>query len=448
MKLFLARRREAKEHEQVVDFQPDAVEIEQRGLPLVVKGTYWLLMALFLFAIFWSIFGQLDKIVTARGKLISTGKQIVVGPLVNSVLKEIHVEIGQVVSAGQLLVSLDPTFAQADKAQLQVRLASAAVHVARLEAELAGEPFLPTPAMDATEVALQRKLYDGRVDEYKAKMDMYDITLSRYKSEIESFKRKLASLHKQEAATKEMLAMRRQVFTEGADSRLSLLEAENRLAQVQSETESVANELLLRQQQLQQTAAERSAFVNQWRNDIATKLADGRKERDSLQEQLSKAVRYNELAELTSPMDAVVLEVGRFSIGSVATEGEAIMTLVPLNMPLEAEFSILTSDIGHITIGDPVRIKLDAYPFQRHGLVEGRLRVVSEDAFMVSQQAEVPTYQARAELVKTELRDVGPSFRLLPGMSLTAEVVVGQRSVISYLAYPIMRGLDESLTEP
>lgn len=448
MRFFSAKRQEARDHDQVVEFQPDAVEIEQRGLGFAVRATYWLLLLLFLFAVLWSIFGKLDKIVTARGKLISTGKQIVVGPLVNSVIKELHVEVGQIVSTGQRLVSLDPTFAQADKAQLEVRLASTAVYVARLEAELAAQPFKPTPDMDPTEVALQRRLYDGRADEYKARMDTYDITISRYKSEIESFKRKLASLQKQETATEEMLAMRKRVFTEGADSRLSMLEAESKLALVQSDRESVANDLLLRQQQLQQSVAERSTFVNQWRNDIATKLADARKERDSLQKQLSKAVRYSELAELSSPMDAVVLEMGHFSVGSVATEGESIMTLVPLNMPLEAEFSILTSDIGHISLGDPVRIKLDAYPFQRHGIVEGKLRVVSEDAFMASQKAEAPTYQARAELVKTDLRDVGPHLRLLPGMSLTAEVVVGERSVISYLAYPLIRGIDESLTEP
>ncbi|MHC1713753.1 MAG: HlyD family efflux transporter periplasmic adaptor subunit [Solidesulfovibrio sp.] len=77
----------------------------------------------------------------------------------------------------------------------------------------------------------------------------------------------------------------------------------------------------------------------------------------------------------------MVLDMGHFSVGSVAKEGDAIMTLVPLNLPLEAEVSIDTKDIGYVRLEDPARLKLDAFPFQRHGTLEGRLRVVTEDAY-------------------------------------------------------------------
>ena len=127
------------------------------------------------------------------------------------------------------------------------------------------------------------------------------------------------------------------------------------------------------------------------------------------------------------------------------------MTLVPLNTPLEAEVSIETKDIGYVHLGDPVRLKLDAFPFQRHGTMAGRLRVVSEDAYAAATSGEnnkVPTYQARVELIDTTLHDVPKGTRFLPDMSLSAEIVVGDRRVISFLAYPIIRGLDESLREP
>lgn len=436
-----------------LEFQPDSVELEKQPVPLFIRSTYYILLLLFIAAIIWSIVARMDMIVNARGRLISTGKQVVVQPLVNSIIKKFHVDVGQLVKKGQPLVSLDPTFAMADEAQVQVRLASLNVILNRLECELSGKPFVVTPDMDPAEAAIQLNLYRGRQNEYRAKLETYDSRLNQAKGEVASYKRRLESLNSQLKTAAEVLAMRKKVFASGADTRLSVLEAESRFAATQADAEGIANELKVRTQQIAQYTADREAFINNWRNETANSLTTTRKEHDSLVESYAKATRYRELAELTSPVDAVVLEMGRYSVGSVVKEGEAIMTLVPLNTPLEAEISIETADIGYVHIGDPVRLKLDAFPFQRHGTFEGRLRVVSEDTYVSSTtssetNSKVPTYQARVELTNTTLHDVAKDTRFLPGMSLTAEIVVGDRRVITFLAYPLIRGLDESLREP
>jgi len=432
----------------ILEFQADAVELEKQPPPATITGLYKLLCALFLTALAWSIMGKVDMVVSAKGRLISTGKQILIQPLMNSIIKDFHVEVGQVVSAGQILVSLDPTFAQADETELKVRISSLSVLIERLECELAGKPFVVTPAMPANEADLQLNLNRGRRKEYTARLESYDSRLQQNTSEIESYNRQLDSLNQQKTAHSELLSMRKKVFEDGADSRLSLLEAESRFAATQADAENVNNNLKLHQLQESQIKAEREAFISNWLNTIASTLAESRKERDALIEKRTKASRYRELSQLVSPVDAVVLDLGRFSVGAVATEGEAIMTLVPLNLPLEAEVSIETKDVGYVRLDDPARLKLDAFPFQRHGTLEGQLRTISEDAYIASSEAKAPTYQARVRLLNTTLQDVSKDTRLLPGMTLTAEVVVGQRRVISYLAYPLIRGLDESMREP
>ncbi|QLA18204.1 HlyD family type I secretion periplasmic adaptor subunit [Desulfolutivibrio sulfoxidireducens] len=433
-----------------LEFQPDAVEIEKQPVPFFIRSTYWLLLLLVTIAIIWSIVARMDMIVTARGRLISTGKQILVQPLVNSIIKKFHVDVGQVVKQGQVIVSLDPTFAMADEAQLRQRLATLAAIIKRLECELANTAFTITPEMDQNEAALQYNLYQGRQQEYRARIELYDSRITQARGEAAAFAKRLDSLQKQLQNMEELLAMRQEVFSQGADSRLSVLEAESKRSAVQSDVDGIENERKVRTQRIEQTISEREAFLNNWKNDIAKNLADARKERDTLTEQQAKAARYRELAELTSPVDAVVLDMGRFSVGSVAKEGDPIMTLVPLNTPLEADVSIETKDIGYVHLGDPVRLKLDAFPFQRHGTLEGCLRVVSEDAYVASNSGDnkVPTYQSRVELTNTTLHDVSRDTRLLPGMTLTAEIVVGDRRVITFLAYPLIRGLDESLREP
>lgn len=434
-----------------LEFQPDALELEKKPVPLSTRLTYYLLLTMVIIALIWSIVAKMDMIVAARGKLISTGKQVVVQPLVNAIIKEFHVDVGQTVKEGQVLISLDPTFAMADEAQIKSRLGKLKVQIKRLESELARESFLITPDMDPEEAVLQLSLFRGREREYNAKNESYTARISQAKDEVSSFTRRLESLNRLLKSAEEVLSMRNQVFEEGADSRLSVVDAETRFSAAQAEAEGVANDLNVRKQQIFQYESERDAFISNWQNDIADTLATTRKDHDALVEQLSKAARYRELSNLSSPVDAVVLDIQDYSVGSVVKEGMPIMTLVPLNTPIEAEVYIETKDIGYVHLGDKVRIKLDAFPFQRHGTLEGQLRVISEDAYVVNSGEnvnKVSTFQGRVELTKTDLLDVSKDTRLLPGMTLAAELVVGERRVITFLAYPIIRGLDESLREP
>jgi len=132
---------------------------------------------------------------------------------------------------------------------------------------------------------------------------------------------------------------------------------------------------------------------------------------------------------------------------------------VPLDAPLEAEVQIGAGDVGLLHLGDPARLKLDAFPFQRHGTVPAALATISEDTFAheqgdgQSQSAGADKggeafYRGRLDLGTVSLRNLGSHVRLLPGMALTAEIVIGRRSVISYLLYPVMKGFDEALREP
>jgi HlyD family secretion protein len=131
----------------------------------------------------------------------------------------------------------------------------------------------------------------------------------------------------------------------------------------------------------------------------------------------------------------------------VVREAEPLLTLVPLDVPLEAEVAIETRDIGFVAQNQQARIKIEAFPFQKHGTVTGLIRTISEDAF-ADQVTERPFYRARVRLVDTQLRDVPETYRLLPGMTVAAEIDVGDRTVLSYFLYPLLRGLDESVREP
>ena len=174
------------------------------------------------------------------------------------------------------------------------------------------------------------------------------------------------------------------------------------------------------------------------------------RERDALQEQLQKADKRHKLITLVAPEDAVVLDVIKLSPGSIVREAESFFTLVPLNVPLEAEVRIDSADVGYIKLGHPVHLKIDAFPFQRHGTLDGTVRTVSEDAFKreAAKGAGDVYYISRINLTGTTLKNMVDKSRLLPGMTLSAEIVVGHRTVMSYIAWPLMKGLGEAGREP
>ena len=132
-------------------------------------------------------------------------------------------------------------------------------------------------------------------------------------------------------------------------------------------------------------------------------------------------------------------------------EAETFFTLVPINVALEAEVQIDAVDVGYIKVGAPVHLKIEAFPFQRHGTLEGTVRTISEDSFRrdsANKAVGNVYYVSRVTLGSTALKNMVDKSRLLPGMTLNAEVVVGKRSVISYLAWPILKGLNEAGREP
>jgi len=201
-------------------------------------------------------------------------------------------------------------------------------------------------------------------------------------------------------------------------------------------------------------------------------LAEASQNRKDAEQELAKLIHTNAQVELRVPdnlpqKEFFVLEVADVSVGSVSEPGQPIFRLVPLDVPFEVEAEIPAKDIqlvqegtaeqfaaSELPKGSQVRIKVSAFPFQRHGTLDGVVRRISEGSFEKSEQAaalnpEAATmYKTRIQIIDPNaLKDVSNHFRLMPGMTATAEIKVGKRRVIQYFLYPLLRYMDESLRE-
>jgi len=431
----------------LAEFLPDAQALEHDDPPGGARITLYALLALVVVALLWATFAQIDKLVIGRGRLVTPLPNIVVQPMEQAILKTIEVRVGQTVRKGALLATLDPTFAEADASQLDARSSSLGVRARRLEAELQGRTSLGTA--NAGQPALQARLLAERQAAYTARMRQFDESIARLRAAQETNRQDQSTLAERVQSLAELEAMQAELQTRQFGSRAKVLEVRERKLEVERDRATAANRAEEIRREIAATEAERAAFARNWRQESLEKLSAAVQERDEVAEQLAKARRRTDLVSLTAPEDAIVLEIGRKSVGSVLKDAEPLFVLVPLNAPLEAEIEVAPADVGMLRVNDPVRIKIDTYPFQKHGTVRGKVLHISPDTF--TRQGPVGTesayYLARVGLDDTRLDGVPAPTLLLPGMTLSGEIVTGQRSVISFFLYPLIRVLDESLRE-
>ncbi|WP_247894592.1 HlyD family type I secretion periplasmic adaptor subunit [Azospirillum sp. B510] len=444
-----------------LDYLPDGAAIEHAPLPRPARSTLYVLAGLLVVLVLWAGFAQVDRIITAGGRLVTTAPLVVAQPLETAVVRGVDVQVGDRVRAGDRLATLDPTFAAADLADLTAKLASIEAQTGRLRAELDGGDFTPADTPDA---AVQAAILERRRAEYRSRLASLDEKAGQLDSAIAASRRAQAGLAERLAVVGEVEDIRRQLQERQTGSRLNWLEARIERLRLRDELAAQQDRERASAHELRGVQADRAAFIDEWRRKTAEELVEQTRQRATLVEQVAKAERRRSLVTLTAPVDAVVLEVAKRSVGSVVREAEPLVTLVPADVPLEVEAEIPSRDIGLVRVGDVVRVKLDAFPFQRHGTLPGEIRTISADAFThdaaqggvqgagVSPDSPRPmagaVFRARIRLTATRLEEVPDGTRLSPGMVASAEIRVGTRSILSYFLYPVIRALDESIREP
>ncbi len=433
-----------------LDFLPDADEIERRPLPASARITLHVFVAAFVVFILWATFSNVDRDVVTHGRLVTPLPNLVVQPLETSIIQSIDVRVGQVVKKGERLATLDPTFTEADESQLRTRLHSLDNQLAQMDAELSGKKLARAAGAD-DDSQLQTSLSGERHANYSAQVLKLDESIARSRATLETNRRDQQGLASRVKVLKEMEAMQQDLVNQKYAARSRLLEMQDRLIEAERSLEMARNRQIEIGRELASLQAEKMSFETGWRQKMMEELLSVSRERDAVNEQLQKADKRSKLVELTSPIDAVVLDIAKLSQGSVAQGAEKLFTLVPLDAELEVEVQIDALDVGYLKVGDMAHLKFDAFPYQKHGMLDGELRTISEDAFRREPSAGSGAdsyYTSRIRLKSTQLKKMPEGARLLPGMTVTAELVVGKRSVISYLLWPLLKASDEAITEP
>ena len=354
---------------------------------------------------------------------------------------------------GQLLATLDPTFANADVMQYKLQMASAEAQIARDEAELARRPFQFKETSDPDFLknqTIQREYYDQHISQYKAQVESFDAKIKQYEATIEKYQTDLQGYKDREDVNRKIEEMRGILAGHGTGSQLNMYIAQDARMELTRQVEFDRNSLAEAKQTLASTKADREAFIQQWNAALSQDLVTQRGNYDNAKASYDKAVKHQELVRLTALDDSSVLTLAQLSVGSVLPAGTTLMTLMPLNVPVEAEAWVLARDIGFPRTGDRCVLKIDAFDYTQHGTAEGTVRWISEGAYTtdLNNQPTAPYFKVHCSVDKYNFRGVPDNFRLVPGMTLTGDMMVGTRSVMAYLFSGILRAYNEAMREP
>jgi hemolysin D len=438
----------------IKQFQSETAAIREAPEPIWARMTVFLLGGLLASLLVVAFVTTMDRVVVSvTGTVVPLRAINVYQALDASIIKTVDVREGDRVEAGQLLATLDPTFAAADVQQLKNQIASLEAQVARDEAELSGKPLTFPETSDPEKLkyqALQLAHFDQRKAQFKEQVNSFDSKTRQLEATIAKLEADAGTYLNREKIAVKIEDMRTKLADNGTGSQLNMLISQDSRLEVTRALESARNSLIEASHQLAAIKSDREAFTQQWSSALSQDLVTVRNNLDTARSGLGKALRKQELVQWTAQEPAIVLTKAKLSVGSVLKEGEVLFTLMPLNAPLEGEIHVASRDVGFVRVGDSCTLKIDAFQFVEHGWAEGKVRWISEGAFTVdeSNKPVEPYYKLRCTVEHHNFRNVPESFRLIPGMTLSADIKVGTRSVAMYMLRGTARGFSEAMREP
>lgn len=453
------RRRSNSVGDMIGAFESDTVAVFVRTAPAHEHVILYVLAAMVVIMVGLMATVKLDRIVTSvHGKIVTIAGPLYISPFDTGIVRKINVKMGEIVKKGQTLATLDPTFTQADLLQLQQHLGSDVAQIAREEAELAKRPYEYSPTDPYQSIQgvlwLKRKAqYTSDLANYDGQIRSAEAQMAQAQSDVEKFQRRLKISADAESVYQPLLE-------KGYVSKLQVMQATDNRTEMSRLLADAESQVTQFRESASALKAQRDSYIQQWYTATSNQLVLDRNDRDLTQDGLDKAQKLRDLTSLDAPADAVVLQIGMLSPGSVASGGGAasganlqqqpLFTLVPLDVPLEAEIWISSQDNSFIRVGDPVALKLDAYQFNLHGTAKGVIKSISEGSFTSddNNQPMEPYFKTRVTITDVKLRNVPSDFRLLPGMTLIGDVMVGKRTILSYLVGGVVRTGSQAMREP
>ncbi len=418
-----------------------------RGEGLLV----WMMLLCVLVFLVWAYFAVLDEVVRGSGKVIPSSQVQVVQNLEGGIIKTLHVAEGDTVEAGQLLITIDDTRFDSSLQESRLRALSLQAKLTRLRAEAEGlteMPALPDEISKALPdvFARERDLFNERRSEHVANQRILREQLVQRRQAVAELETRRDRLRRSLGLSERELTVTRPLRDQGAVSEVEVLhlrrqvnDLRGELAEAELGIPRAEAELAEVEQRLVELDARFRGVAREQLNEVAAELGALDAGNVALEDRVERT-------QVRSPIRGVVKAMQVRTVGGVVQPGMDLIEIVPVDESLMVEARVNPQDIAFLRSGLPAKVKLTAYDFAVYGGLEAQVEQISADTF-VEENGE-PYYLVRVRTNEPELVKDGKAYPIIPGMTAEVDILVGEKTVLSYLLKPVLRARENALREP
>lgn len=426
-----------------------SVLLEEAAAPRLLRLTIGMVVAGLVAFLGWAAVAQLDEIASAPGQIVPAGTVQVVQHVDGGAIARIAVAEGERVKRGQVLVELDAVETEAELKVAEARYWALAARLARLRAQGEGrwgdtvatgipEAFASLARDQQDILDSHRNAISNQEKIIRAQAQQFEADLTRVESQVTTARREIRIL-------KEVSGIRSDLERDRLATRMQTLEAERALVVQEGELQKMLAQRRALQANLNESRARLTTLTSDRRQAAHEEMGATSAEFAQVGELLVKLRKRLSRVQVTAPVDGIVQDLRFRTVGGVLAPGATISNVVPVDDVMQAEVRISATDVGHVRVGQRVRVKVLTYDFLRYGTIDGFVTAVSATSFV--DDKNTPYFRGIVALSRSHLGARVDDHPVLPGMTVLCDIVTDHKSVLEYLARPVTTAFRQGLRE-
>lgn len=432
------------------EFLPAALALQETPVSPAPRIAMWSLMGFAALAVSWATFGHIDVVATAQGKVVPGDRVKTVQPLEAATVRAIHVTDGQQVVAGQPLIELDGTAANADSARALADLNGARLQALRATAFLTALRSGPLALGHLDGVPADRRSEEERLlrsewAEYTRQLERAEASVAQSTAGLRGTDAVIQKLEASVPIARRLAADYRTLRDKNFAPDHAFLEREQVRIDQEGELATQRAHVGEVRAALQAAVTQRAAVRAEAERTAMERLRDARQREAAGVQDAAKASQRVQLTTLTAPVSGTVQQLAVHTVGGVVTPVQPVLVIVPVDGTVEVEAYLDNQDVGFVHGGQDAEVKIATFPYTRYGTVRSTVTAVSRDA--ISDEKRGLIYATHVRLQRATVAVDGHQEPITPGMAVTVEIKTGRRRVIDYLLSPLLEHVSESLHE-
>ena len=426
-----------------------SVLLDEAVAPRHIRLTIAMLAAALGTFLAWASVSQLDEVATATGQIVPSGTVQVVQHVDGGAIATIAVTEGERVAKAQLLVALDRVETEAELKVAEARHWSLAARVARLKAQAEerweSSPFGAIPEEYAGMVREQKEILNSHRRAIEGQEAVIRAQTAQLEADLMRVLEQIATVEREIGILREVAGIRSELEKDKLVTKVQSLESQRALILQEGELQRLRAQRKALQANLSESGAKLKALSTDRRQTAFDDMGTASAELAQLIELLVKLRKKLSRTEIVAPVNGIVQDLKYRTVGGVIPPGAVVTNVVPVDDILQAEVRVAATDVGHVRVGQIVRVKLLTYDFLRYGTVSGHVASVSASSFV--DEKNNPFFKAFVRLSRNHLGPRPSDQPVLPGMTVVCDIVTDRKTVLQYLARPVVVAFKQGLRE-